>query len=314
MPREILSLLFGAAAAAGAADRRFAWWYHADEKSTNVMAALDLLRDAGGAQVASSWLVYCGDTIDPETGRFSFGNASACALEPPTPNTTLLAPALHAMGVEVERCVGHVDDAATLRKFLRNGDEALSDLVALVRAHGLAGYCFDIEPAGTQANDTVVWVRWLTRARAALNPLGARVTAYAYSAHHSATLRDMGAVSKSLDRLLDGDTYNYRGLGATNMSGWLVEYERLVGPSSNVSLSKAAPAMMVSTERGEWNCDPSGIQQRMERVAADGVQEIAGFTWDSSSECTWSSRYNISLCHCTRAWFPAAKAFIGGGP
>jgi hypothetical protein len=95
--------------------------------------------------------------------------------------------------------------------------------------------------------DSRAQVEWLSRARVALHKLGARLTAYAYSAHHSATSSAFGALSTSVDALLDGDTYNYRGRGATDYSGWLSEYRKLVGPKSNVSLSKAAPAMMVST-------------------------------------------------------------------
>lgn len=119
-----------------AADRRFSWWFHADEKKANVTAALALLSDAGGAQVATSWLVYCNDTVDSHTGRFAFGDAPACALKARTPWTPLLAPALGKMGVRMERCLGHVDDAHTLRKFLERGEANLDDLVALVRAHG----------------------------------------------------------------------------------------------------------------------------------------------------------------------------------
>ena len=40
-------------AAASATKRRFAWWFHADEKKSNVAAALKLLSDAGGARVAT---------------------------------------------------------------------------------------------------------------------------------------------------------------------------------------------------------------------------------------------------------------------
>jgi hypothetical protein len=306
-------LLTALVAAAAVPERRFAWWYHAAVPNPNVTAALNLLRASGGAQVASSWLVYCNDTIDPQTGRFTFGSAPACALSPPTPNTTLLAPALRAMGVQMERCLGHVDDALTLRRFLLRGDENLAELAALVHEHRLAGFSFDIEARGTTANDTVAYARWLGRARDALHPLGARLTAYAYSSHHSETSSDFGSLSSSLDRLLDGDTYNYRGRAQTNFSGWLSEYTKLVGPASNVSLPKAAPAMMVSTERGAWNCDAEGIEQRMARVTADGVREVAGFAWEPSERCSWSPHWNISVCHCTRAWLGAARAFLAPG-
>jgi hyaluronoglucosaminidase len=293
--------------------RNFAWWYHADGKGTNVSEALALLASAGGAEVASSFLVYCNDTVDPRSGRFVFGTTPACALRSPGPaGPVLLAPALRAMGVRMERCLGHVDDAQTLRRFLAFGDENLADLVALVRAHGLAGYSFDIEAQGTRANDTAAYVAWLSRARSELHRLGARVTAYGYSAHHSATSSSLGALSTAVDRLFDGDTYNYRDRGPTNYSGWLSEYTKLVGRSnrSNVSLSKAAPAMMLSTERGAWNCNASAIALRLRRAMVDGVQEVGGFNFEPSARCEWSAHYSLELCHCTRAWLPAVRSWL----
>ena len=283
--------------------RSFSWWYHAASTSTNVTAALALLRSAGGRAVASSWLVYCGDTV--ANGTLAFGSPPACAT---------LGPALAAMGVAYERVVGHVDDLADFRALLAS-ESAPGAFAGLVRAHGLAGVSFDMEPPDMTEDDAVRYGAFLARVAAALAPLGARVTVYAYSAHHSA-IANFSALARGAARLLDGDTYS-----GPDWDGWLSRYERLVPPAPNatggagVPLAKAGPAMMISTERGNWTCEPGAIAQRMARIAADGVPEVAAFAFDPapSTACHFSRKYNRTVCPCTRAWLPAARSFLALG-
>jgi hypothetical protein len=292
------------------ADRRFAWWYHAADKRTNVTAALELLE--ANPRAATSFLAYCNDTVAP-SGRFAFGTTPACE-----PDGQLTA-GLKKLGVGMERCLGHVDDAATLRALLANADEALADLVALVQANPyVSGYSFDIEAQGTNASDITAYTAFLARVRAALESCcGARLTAYGYSAHHSATSSDFRDLSQAIDRLLVGDTYNDD--GGRGFPGWLAEYAHVVGSSSNVPLDKAAPGMMGSSERGDWNCEEEAIAQRMARVEADGVREVVVFDFDpryypTAAACPFSPRYNRTICPCTRAWITAAQQFLAVRP
>ena len=77
-------------------------------------------------------------------------------------------------------------------------------------------------------------------------------------------------------------------------------------------LTKAAPAMLISTERGTWNWNETAIEERMARMGADGVREFASFTFDPSPACHWSAHYNVELCHCTRVWLRIVRQWLAG--
>ena len=194
--------------------------------------------------MASSLLVYCGDTVI--NGSLYFGSPPAC-------NT--LIPALRNMGIGYERVVGHVDDLSDFRALLTS-DTAPAAFASLAREHGLAGISFDLEPPHTTKADAALYEAFLARVSAALAPLGARVTAYAYKSKDAIGVHNFSAVARGAARLLDGDTYSGGGLG---WSGWLPRYEQLVPPANatgaGVPLAKAAPGMMISTERGNWTCE-----------------------------------------------------------
>jgi hypothetical protein len=119
---------------------------------------------------------------------------------------------------------------------------------------------------------------FLGKLRAALKPLGARLTTY--NNMYDPVISDFEDIQHSVDRLLDGDTYNYHTVtghtGAQNFSAWLTHYHDTV-VNANISRGKAGVSMLASTERGDWNCEGSTMAQRMAQVKADKVPEVAIF-------------------------------------
>lgn len=257
--------------------------------------------------MATSLLVYCGDTVDPHSGNFSFGSPSACA------PSGELASGLRNLGIAMERVVGHVDTISAVRAMLGGGPAMvharIDSLVQLVRAHNLTGISFDVEPPNSTAADATNYATFLANVRASLEPLGARVTVYLRSVHRddvNPAVSNFSEIARNVDRMLDGDTYDDSGGG---WNEWLKKYNKLLH-GSNVSLSHLAPGMMSSTERGNWTCDPNTIAERMAQIVKDGVPEVAVFTFDPSTECHFSPKYNRTICPCTRAWIPAAQKFL----
>ena len=131
-----------------------------------------------------------------------------------------------------------------------------------------------------------------------------------------------------MDRLLDGDTYNYRSnvshTAAQNFSGWLAHYHDTV-VNSNISRDKAGVSMLASTERGDWNCEASAMAQRLAQVEADGVPEVAVFILrsDELHACpgpdtpAQPAKHKLNpdgepMCPCSNKWFPLLRAFIAG--
>ena len=133
-------------------------------------------------------------------------------------------------------------------------------------------------------------------------------------------ISDFSDLQHSVDRLLDGDTYNFRCSGcstaAANYSGWLKHYRGTV-VNGNISRSKAGVAMLASTERGDWNCEIATMKQRMAQLKADNVPELAIFVLrpDEGSADSCSSKLNPDgepMCPCSHKWFPLARQFLAG--
>eukprot|EP01051_Picozoa_sp_SAG22_P016673 SAG22_NODE_2400_length_2616_cov_4.016289_2_plen_98_part_00 len=97
-------------------------------------------------------------------------------------------------------------------------------MVALAKTHKLAGVSWDIEPAGSTKADAVAYAAFLKQLKAALPPT-VRLTTY--NNMYDPVISDMQDIQHSVDRLLDGDTYNYHtkngSTAAQNFSSWLGE-------------------------------------------------------------------------------------------
>jgi hypothetical protein len=251
-------------------------------QSRNATLALDVLRDAGGSKVATSMFVYCGLSINAS------GHLGSAKL---SPGCAVMIPGLNHMGVGAEPVVG--GSLSALRKMFASPSESISALVALTKAHKLRGISWDVEPSGSSASDAERFTAYLSQLRHALQPLGARVTAYSNA--YSKMISNIALLSTAIDRVLDGDCYN-----GGSYKGWLAKYQKLLQPA--VNRTAVAPAMMASTERGAWNCDNATIAQRYTKVVADGIDEIAIFTFDPVS----------TRGDCSSGWLPFARRFLAG--
>lgn len=250
-----------------------------------------MLRDAGGSEIATSMFVYCGLTINA-SGHLHSENLS--------PGCALMIPGLNKLGIGAEPVVG--GSLSALRTMFGSPSQSISALVALTKAHNLRGISWDVEPSGSTTADASNFAKYLSQLRHALHPLGARVTTYSNA--YSKMISNIALLSTAVDRVLDGDCYN-----GGSYSGWLTKYERLLQPT--VNRTAVAPAMMASTERGAWNCDNTSIAQRYKKVVADGLNEIAIFTYDPTSS-TQAGLTDRIVTDCSEQWLPFAKRFLQG--
>ena len=90
------------------------------------------------------------------------------------------------------------------------------------------------------------------------------------------------------------------------MTGWLANYDKLL--ASGVNRDSVAPAMLASSLRGTWNCMNSSIEQRYNRIVADGLEEIAIYTFDPTSWLTLDGAK--SFTDCSNSWLPFLRRFL----
>jgi hypothetical protein len=333
------------------------WWFDTHwTNSGNASAALSLLNRQGGARVATSVLLYCGDFV-AANGAIQAGtegrNASAHYCSQAV-CCNAMATQLRGMGIAVERVItlpvrGDVttgssspgDLLASLRQMLANPAPAISGLVSLAAEHKLRGISFDVECKSTPA-DARAFARFCARLRDALRPLGARLTVY--SNVHDDAISNISLLASSVDRVLDGDTYNYQSMdcpdefvpfgdgsacqslknrteqctlwgnpkkppcpstGGSNFSHWLEHYDRFVRAAP---VTKMGVGMKASTGRGIWNCNKTGIAQKLRQLRADKVPELAIFELKTTPPCDLSVA--SPECGCSDMWFEAARAFL----
>lgn len=142
-----------------------------------------------------------------------------------------------------------------------------------------------------------------------------------------------------VDAVLTGETYN-----GDSYSAWLLNYNSVAscftkscatgdGGKTPTSVErvraraaplpvKMVPSMLASTERGEWNCEADGMQQRVARLLADNATELALFVLEPSvppppppaghQQRPGSSPPKPPSRNCIDAWFPYARAFLNG--
>ena len=135
-------------------ERSVSWWFapapksgasHAWAASGNVTAALALLRKYGGSAVASSLLLYCGDSISPN-GSFHSKDNPACEV-----TTT----EVQAMGIGVERVIqaNGPQGLSSLRAMFKDPADSIAGIAAMARRLKLKGVSWDIEPHNSTIQD-----------------------------------------------------------------------------------------------------------------------------------------------------------------
>ena len=333
------------------------WWFDTHWSSSgNSTAALAQLRRQGGFRVATSMLLYCGDFVTADgavqAGTEGGSNSSANYCAQPT-CCSAMTTQLQDMGIAVERVVTlpvrgdaggqRGEPLDHLRRMIANPGPAISALVGLAKTHKLRGISFDLECKST-VEDAKLFARFCAKLREALSPLGARLTVY--SNVHDAHLSNVSLLADSVDRVLNGDTYNYQSLdcpagfkplgdgsvcenvrnsaikcrlwgttalptcaatGGTNFSHWLEHYRNFVCAAP---LAKAGVGMKASTGRGTWNCEPPGIAERLRQLQADKIPELAIFSLSESPPAGCDLSSISPECGCSSLWFEAARAFL----
>ena len=295
--------------------RSVSWWFapapksgasHAWAASGNVTAAVALLRKHGGSAVASSVLLYCGDSISAN-GSFHEKNNPACELT---------ATEVRVMGIGVERVIqanGPQGLSSLRAMWLEDPAGSVEQIAQMARRLKLRGVSWDIEPHNSTAADAADFATYLTQLRAMLSPMGVRLTTYANA--YDPIIADSQRVQTAVDRVLVGDTYNYRvtSPGETNFSGWLRHYHR-AAVNTNFSRSKVSVAVLASTLRGDWNCHADAMAKRVEQLTTDHVRELSIFMLKSTDACDGATERNMDgdlICSCAEGWFPLARQFLG---
>eukprot|EP00040_Diaphanoeca_grandis_P041541 m.6018 g.6018 ORF g.6018 m.6018 type:complete len:207 (-) comp4845_c0_seq1:203-823(-) len=199
-------------------------------------------------------------------------------------------------------------------------------MAALVKAKGLTGLSWDVEPKGSTYKDALGFGGFNRVLQNALHPMGARVTTYSNA--YSAIIADIADYVTNVDAVLTGETYNGK-----DYTEWLAGYEQVRGcfskscvrstetnangtvngsasADTTTSMSmkdknkllsalphKMVPSMLASTERGDWNCEDAGMAQRVQRILQDNATELALFALDVNNSCL-------------QTWFPHAREFL----
>jgi hypothetical protein len=265
----------------------------------------------------------CGDSIGAD-GSFVQGKSEGC---------DALIPALRTIGVGAERAL--VGSAAGLRLAFKNSTPVINAMVALAKKQHLRGFGSDWEYPGTKA-DALALTCFQAKLRAALHPVGTRLTMF--NDDFDGFIDDLPDLQRSVDRLLEGDTYWYwpkRAHGhshnqsnAQNLSQWIsLGYNHVV--NTVVDRQKAGVALLGATDGGIWNCEKSSIALRFAQAANDSVPEVSIFILridepgcNDSGHCpgpnvnsTWPGHKNVdgqNICACSNKYFQFTKDWIAG--
>jgi len=236
-----LALTLAAARAAAAP-----WWSNASAPVVSFWYAPDNNWPAAVALVGAhaprvtSVMSYCGLDIADDGTIISAFHATCAGL----------FPALRALGVQTELATGSGNCSIdAMRRLWADTDASPRVLAAAVALANASGLNVDFEPqadrckggpTGTAA-DAALFARWLAAVRAALHPLGARLTVDV--AGWSPVLREFGALAAGVDRVLDMSTYN-----GGSAAEWQTYFDALVG---------GTPREEIGVGLGAWAAEPA---------------------------------------------------------
>ena len=156
-------------------------------------------------------------------------------------------------------------------------------------------------PASTVA-DAVLYAAFLAQAKTALNAAGMRLTIAV--AQWSTMASQFKILAPSVDRLLNMETYN-----ANSMAGWLNgdqyggDYIKF---QSAVPKDKAGPGLGCWPAKCGtdlcWSTTADSAAQRMARIEADGLDEVALFRIVQIPSASWPEDF----------WWPLLAKFLQG--
>ena len=166
----------------------------------NASRLVDYLHREGGTAVASNLIAYCEDKI--VDGALVVGNQRACEV---------LRKGANDLGITFEHVLdisgSHDNNSAVRALFEPKASAAAIDaLAALVRDNSLQGISWDAEPRLSTRDDAVAFGAFNARLRAALAPLGARVSSY--SNNGDAMIADIPDYLNEVDAVITGQTYH----------------------------------------------------------------------------------------------------------
>lgn len=166
----------------------------------NVTVALDFLKRQGGTAVATSLYLGCGHMIN-KTGHLVLQDPRN---DPWAAGCAIMIPGLNAMGIRPEpmvtaHTVDHVSAVVGLRAMFAAPSVVINQLVDYVRTNKLKGITWDLGNTTDQAQ----FARFLGKLRAALAPLGARVTVFwGTAAFAGGITANLVQLSANADRVL----------------------------------------------------------------------------------------------------------------
>ena len=296
-----VSVLVRPSAAIDWPEHAVAWWYVPDNNWPQLIEQVAAHRD-----VVTSVMVGCGPQVS-DSGNVTTAIDPNC-FDPETGNGTL--PALAAIGVRPEIWFGAGNCSIdSYRLMWSDTVNSVQTLVDLAQNLNISGWNMDFEPQSDNcqgvptgdAADAVLYAKWLAALRAALNPIGVRVTADV--AMWSPAINQFAVLAPSVDRLFDMDTYN-----ADSLAQWLSAYDHLVNPQ--VPLGVAGVGLGCWVDGGNnntWSVTAESATERIAQIKKDNVPEIGmfrllpqtyeippawpeSFWWDALASFTDSSR------------------------
>ena len=242
--------------------------------------------------VVTSLMMYCNISVDGR-GALVGTVSDSCR--------TLL-PVLRELGIKAEFVVNDGSTNITAHKlFFANAAENIPKLVAIAQKYKLAGWNLDLEPQNPpskSAADARVYAAYCAKLKAALHApgVGARLTIC--GAQWSPMLSAFSVLAPSVDRIQNMETYV-----ADSWDGWLHgdsyggDYTSFVNPG--VPRDKCGVGLGVwPAQCGDHLCwtqqSAAATAQRMDRIGADGVPEVAlfrfyGADWPEAAEGWWEA-------------------------
>jgi hypothetical protein len=281
--------------------RRVSFWYGpASYGGGDINATLALL--ARNRNAVTNVFVYCGHSVDatglaydPKQVRTHEAEVAAAARTRARTHRssndlkqgafcldTGLMKGIAALGIAPEIVVNSGSSNVTdYRAFFKNASANIAALAADGARFGARGISFDLEPAkgepASSAADAGLFAAFLSQARPVFTAHGMRTTVAV--AEWCAMTKEYATLAAACDRLLDMETYN-----ADSMSGWLQGsqyggyYEKFV---AGAGVEKAAPGLggwnASCGNHSCWSTTAASGKERMDRVAADGLEEVAMF-------------------------------------
>jgi hypothetical protein len=306
----MLLLLMGCGFAIGEAvahDRWVSFWYGpASYGGSDINATLNML--STHRKAVTSVMVYCGHTVASDRITLDSNSTPGLCLDP-APGRDALFAGMKKVGVKPELCLnGGNSNISDYRRFFANAEENVADMVKIGKTFGAAGWNMDLEPQvgspSSTAADAVLYAAFCTKARAALNAAGMRLTIAV--AQWSPMLSAFSVLAPTVDRLLDMETYS-----ANSMAGWLNGdayggyYTKLLAP--DVPRSVAGPGLECwpAAKCGGapcWSTTAASAAERMDRIASDGVPEVALFRIVAIPNANMPQDF----------WWPLLEQFLAG--